>query len=155
MENNDVSQFESLGATLTNESISFLKEAGKWAYFLGIIGFVFIGFMVIGAFSMATILSSLGPLGAEAYGRATGSMITVMYLVFAAIYFFPVYYLFNFGKKVKEAFLNNNTELLTESFKNLKSHYKFVGILTVVILGFYVLMLLIVLLGGIGAAAFA
>lgn len=155
MENNEVSQFESLGATLTNESISFLKEAGKWAYFLGILGFVFVGFMVIGAFSMGTVMSSLGSLGGNAYSGVSGGMITVLYLIFAAIYFFPVYYLYNFGKKVKEAFLNNDTVVLTESFKNLKSHYKFVGILSAIILGFYLLVLLIALLGGLGAAAFA
>jgi hypothetical protein len=63
------------------------------------------------------------------------------------LYFFPVLYLFNFSKKMKNALSNNKTVDFTLAFKNLKSHYKFIGIFTIVIISMYVLMFLFLALG--------
>ena len=54
-----------------------------------------------------------------------GAFGTVMYLLMALLYFFPVMYLFKFSTKLKEALESNNSQVLSESFTNLKSHYKF------------------------------
>jgi len=76
-------------------------------------------------------------------------LITVIYLIIAVIYFFPIYYLYNFSVKMKKALLSDDQTLLRNAFEDLKSHYKFVGIFTIVILSLYLLMFLI----GLGAAA--
>ncbi|MEY2868127.1 MAG: hypothetical protein RIR01_545 [Bacteroidota bacterium] len=83
---------------LTEESKSFLREIAKWAYFLSILGFLGVGFMVILALFMGTIFSKLGVFGAR-FGMMEGGFITVIYLLLAVLYFFPVYYLFQFASK--------------------------------------------------------
>ena len=147
MENNQ-SQFESLEVKLTSESIDYLKETVKWSYFISIIGFIGVGFMVVGGLTMSTVLASLGSLTGELYGAVPAGFLGALYLILALIYFFPVYYLFNFSRKMKLALKENDTTTLTESFKNLKSHYKFVGILTLIIVILYGVLFLIGLLGG-------
>lgn len=134
-----MSQFESLETSLTEESKSFLKEAGKWTYFISIVGFIGIGFMVIASLLIGFV-GSLTPIFGQ-IGIAP-SMITIIYLTMAGIYFLPVYYLFNFGNNIKKGFAENDSNRLEIAFKNLKSHYKFIGIIMLVIIGIYVLGIL-------------
>jgi len=78
-----------------------------------------------------------------------GAFVSVFYILMALLYFFPCLYLFNFASKMQIALRNNDQDHLNESFKNLKSTFRFVGILTIVSLG---LGLLVFVLGMIGAA---
>lgn len=134
---------------LTDESESFLKETAKWAYFLSILGFITVGIIVLMALFLGTIMSTLGSLGGNSMGGSMsmmgniGGIITVIYLIIAILYFFPVYYLFLFSSKAKAAFRNNNNELLNESFQYLKSHYKFIGIMALIAIAFYGIILLV------------
>jgi len=52
------SAFESFELEVGDEIKGYLKETAKWAYLLSILGFVGIGFMVIGGISF-TFLSSM------------------------------------------------------------------------------------------------
>lgn len=142
---NQSSAFENFEMQLNSESKDFLREAGKWAYFLSILGFVFIGLMVIiGLFMGAT----LGSLSGSAGSVMPASFFTILYLVMAALYFFPVLYLYRFGSNIKAAFNNNDTEALTNGLKGLKSHYKFVGILAIIMISIYLLIFIISLFAG-------
>ena len=125
---------------LTDNSKSFLKETAKWSYFLSIMGFIGIGFMLIFSLFAGSIMA-LNPAFSSMSG-ISGGFISFIYIIMAAIYFFPVYYLFNFGKKLKIGLSNNDNSALEEGFKNLKSHYKFIGILTISILSLYALIFL-------------
>ncbi len=134
---------------LTATSQSFLKETAKWAYFLSILGFVGVGIMVLLALFMGTIFSKLGVFGGNSgrFGMMGGGFITGIYLVFAAIYFFPVYYLFQFASKAKTAFTYNDNEKLNDSFEFLKSHYKFMGILALILFSLYGIVFLFSFIG--------
>lgn len=135
---------DSFGVSLNDQMRSYLQETAKWSYFLSIIGFVFIGFMVLGALFAGMML---GALSSEmGYGMG-GSFISIIYLVGAGLYFFPILYLFRFSSKAKIALRSGSDAELTEAFQNLKSHYKFMGILTIVVIGFY---LLFFIFGGLG-----
>jgi len=152
MEENQKSEFDSLNLNLNDISINYLKEAAKWAYFLGIVGFVSIGLLLLSAiFAGSLFSSSLGALSG-AYGGLSGTVFTVYFIVIAAIYFFPVFYLYKFGKGTKDAIKNNDTATLTEGLKNLKSHYKFIGILLAITLGLYAIMLVFAVIAGLFAA---
>jgi hypothetical protein len=140
-----IDQIESNELSLTTGSKTFLNEAAGWTKFLSIVGFVFIGLLVIGAIFAGSIISDLmeAQTGSPMVG---GAVITIFYLLFALLYFFPVYYLFQFSSKMKAALEQQSSELLQQSFENLKSHYKFMGILTIVILGFYLIVLALTLI---------
>jgi hypothetical protein len=78
-------------------------------------------------------------------------VLVVVYIGMAALYFFPILYLFRFATKAQEAVKANDTPTLTTALENLKSHYKFIGILAAIVMGFYAIMLVIMLVAGAGA----
>jgi len=123
---------------LNDQANKFLLEIAKWATFLAIVGFVTIGFMIILSFSIGTILSQVP----ENNMGVSPQFFSFFYLIFAGIYFIPVYYLFQFGSKTKKALINNDTDLLTFGLKKLKSHYKFLGIITIIMVGLNILFLI-------------
>lgn len=126
---------------------SFLQSTAKWGKFLAIIGFVFIGFMVVGLLFGSAFFSAMSE-GAGFGGSMGGGFFSIMYLVFALLYFFPVLYLYKFSTKMESGLKLRNEELVTDSFKNLKSLFKFMGVLTIVMLAFYALLFLAVSIGG-------
>ena len=82
-----------------------------------------------------------------------GGFVAIIYLVMALIYVFPVLYLYRFATKMKVALKNNDQDFLSSSFENLKSCYKYMGILMAIALGFYAISFLSIIVLG-GAAAF-
>ena len=125
----------------TNDIRSFLYAISKWTKFLAILGFIMIGFMILLAIFMATIMPSF--LGsASNIGFMESSTIILMasgYIIFGFIYLFPILYLYRFSSKIIIALDNNDQQILQNSFLNLKKHYKLIGIYTIIILSIYVL----------------
>lgn len=157
MEHN--SSFDSFELQFTPVAQGFFKEIAKWATFLSIMGFIFIGFLVLGALAMFAVGGAMGAGdmqgmgGMGMMGMLGGATLGVIYLVIAVLYFFPVMYLFKFASNAKKALSSNNTEQLTASIENLKSHYKFIGILTIIGIVFYVVIFIVAIIAGIGAAS--
>ena len=132
---NPITQLEQL--TLNGKAKSFLRETAKWCKFLSIVGFVGIGLMIVFALFAGTIFSALPQ--AQTIPFDLGLAMTITYLILAALYFFPVYYLYQFSGKMKAALFTKNDDTLADAFEVLKSHYKFVGVFTIIILSLYIL----------------
>jgi hypothetical protein len=130
------------------QSISYLGETARWARFLSIVGFVLCGVMIIFALFAGSILSTFSRLGnADALSSTMGvggAFVSLIYIVIALLYFFPCLYLFNFSAKMQTALRNNDQTNLNVAFSNLKSCFKFVGILTIVFMSFYLLGTIVV-----------
>lgn len=129
-------------------SIGEIDEIRKWSKFFSILGFIFIGLIIIvGLFfgSFFSILSGgIYPL------PFPGFLMTFMYLALAVIYFFPVLYLFRFSNLAGKAIKTNDSEKIGKAFTNLRSHYRFIGIFTIIILGVYLIVAIIAFtIGGI------
>ena len=131
-------------------SKEFLKETAKWTKFLAILGFVGIGLMVLGSLVMLFAPSSLMSNGDFPFGGKIFMML--LYLAFAVLYYFPISYLYQFSENTKKAIENNDNNAIRDAFEFLKSHYKFMGILTIILLSFYAIMIFIGLIGA-GTAA--
>ncbi len=131
-------------------SKEFLKETAKWTKFLAILGFVGIGLMVLGSLVMLFAPSSLMSNGDFPFGGKIFMML--LYLAFAVLYYFPISYLYQFSENTKKAIENNDNNAIRDAFEFLKSHYKFMGILTIILLAFYAIIIFIGLIGA-GAAA--
>ena len=140
MKDNPITQLEQL--TLTKASKSFLRETARWAKFLAIIGFILIGLMLVFAMFATTIFDMAAKMqpGVPEY---LGLTMTIVYLVLAIIYFFPVYYLLQFSLKMKKALTSKNDETLAKAFEMIKSHYKFLGVFTIITISLYVLLLIV------------
>ena len=91
-----------MGLELTNESKFYLKETAKWAKFLSILGFVFMGLMVIAGIFIGSFMSKMTNFSSFAMPFPS-SLLSIMYIVIAVLYFMPCYYLYQFAVKTKTA----------------------------------------------------
>lgn len=128
---------------LTQQAIVFLSETRKWAKFLSILGFIGVGFLVIVSIVVGVTLSTIGNIPNTPFPIG---LISVIYLVIAALYFLPVLYLYKFSQFTGTALKNNSPSDLTTGLENLKSHYKFLGIVAIVFLSLYPIGIIAVIL---------
>lgn len=145
---NAITELEQL--TLTSSAKGFLRETAKWCKFLSILGFIGLGLMLLGSFFIGGVYNTMPQ--AQAMPFDLGLMMTIFYIVFGLIYIFPIYYLYQFSVKMKSALVSKDDEVLAKAFEMLKSHYKFIGVFTIIILSLYLLAAIIGLIGV--AAAF-
>ena len=71
--------------------------------------------------------------GAEGIGYGVG--VALVYFVMGALYFFPCLFLYNYSRKVKEAIAASDQEVMGKGFSQLKSLFKYMGILTIIGIG--------------------
>ena len=133
----------------------YLLETARWAKLLAIVGFVSLGLMVLMGLFMGTIMGSLAAMSPEAATMAgmTGGVGLIFYILIAVLYYFPIKYLYDFSSKVKKAIQITDQNLFNEAMMKLKSHYKFIGILMLIMIILYVGMFVMMLIAGIAAAA--
>lgn len=135
-----------LELSIDHESHTHLGETARWAKFLAIVGFVTCGLIAIMSFFIGSILASsvfsaYGNSGISSVGEA---FFTGIYLIIAVIYFFPCLFLYRFSVRMKAALGSNDQVKLNQSLKSQKTLFKYMGIMTIVILSFYALGLLVV-----------
>lgn len=137
------------GFALNSEIKSYLAETARWGKFLAIVGFVGIGLLVLMGLFFGTFMSSMMGMGMGGAGMGLSPFIfTVYFLLIALIYLFPVLYLYRFSTKMQIALRSDNEAELTASFSNLKSLYKFMGILMAIFIGIYALIFVFAGLAG-------
>ena len=142
------------GLNIDPAAKAHLSEAARWARFLSIVGFVVIGLIVLVGVFAGSILGTMGSgLGGNDMGSARvtggimGSLLVVVYILVAALDFFPCLFLFRFASKMKTALAADDQETLNTSFQNLKKLFRFMGIVTIIVLAFYAIILVFGLLG--------
>ena len=135
---------------LNDLAVDALREGAKWCLFLSIVGFIFIGLMVVFGAFMSVMMSAMP---GDAYGGAMGSMgaspfnalkgyFGVFYILLALLYFFPVYYLYKYANGTKQALESGNNDVLSNALVNLKSHHKFLGIMTIIMISLYIIAII-------------
>ncbi|UKT64789.1 DUF5362 family protein [Pedobacter mucosus] len=131
---------------VSEEMRSYIYDITKWTKFLSIVGFVFSAMLVLISLSVGALLSSnpelskqLGPLAA---GGST--ILTIIYLIMALVFFYPSLLLSKFSKKSKQGVLFGDQESLNDAILNLKSLFKFWGIAAIIIIvGYFILNILV------------
>jgi hypothetical protein len=139
------------------EALGYLDTTRKWTMFFAILGFVFLGLMLVmgvvaGSFirGFTSGMSGVsGMEGAEGMGtvKAAGGFASVMMfivmLIMAVIYFFPLFYLLKFSTHAKKAVATCDSNEMTLAFKNIKSYWKYIGILIIILLAVYLIIFMI------------
>ena len=141
------------GLNIDPSSKAHLNEAAKWAKFLAIMGFIVCGLIVlIGIFagSIFSRMSSYRSFDTEVNTSSFAAAAAVIYILIAVLYFFPCLFLFRFAVKMKTALMSDDQNTLNTSFQNLKKTFRYVGVLTIIVLSFYILALIIGLASGLG-----
>lgn len=118
---------------ITLETLGFLSTIAKWAKFIAIMGFIVIGIMLF--FGLGAIFSNVA--FASTYFQHI--WFGVLYYVIAIVFIFPFIYLNRFSNNMSNAIALRDTELLTYAMEYLKKHYKYMGILIIVMIGTYII----------------
>jgi Family of unknown function (DUF5362) len=145
----DQDQSSLFGMGIDPTSKLHLAEAARWARFLAIIGFVMCALLIVlgifagSIFSIFTNRYSSGYSSGSDMTNTFGAVFIVLYAIIAVIYFFPCLFLFRFASLMKSALASNDQDMLNGSFQNLKKLFRYVGILTIIALAFYLIAFLI------------
>ena len=128
---------------LTQEAQYYLNEGAGWAKFLGIIGFIFCGLMIIAALAIGLLASRLPENNSypNQIPNALWPVLALFYGLIAFLYIFPSLYLYQFGDKTKKGMLYNEEETITGALEKLKSFLKFWGIYFIVVFSIMLIML--------------
>lgn len=136
---------------ITPDGKYYLHTAGQWASFLGIIGFIITGLILILALFMGGIYSKIGAAAYQSPGEPAGmagimtafaSFLWIFYLALAIFYFFLSLYLYKFGSNIKAGTALNDSNKATQAFSSLKSLFKLWGITAIVVISLYILIII-------------
>ena len=142
-----LTQLEQL--VVTSKAKGFLKEIAKWAFFFVILGFISIALLIVVAVLMVTVYAPMLDMVSEQQGIPYLSVsLMCTYLIAALISIIPVVYLLKFSRKMKEALATKSDSVLTDALENLKSHFKFIGVLTIIVISLYFLAFIFSLVVG-------
>jgi heme/copper-type cytochrome/quinol oxidase subunit 2 len=122
--------------------------------YLDILGFIGLGIMLIIGLLAGSFMSAFtskmpvaegieGMESVKAAGGIASVFVFIFLLIFAVIYFFPLLYLLRFSKHTKNAVANLDANEMLLGFKNLKSYWKYIGILIIILLAFYFIVLIV------------
>jgi hypothetical protein len=126
---------------IEQETLNYLNTIRKWAMFFAIIGFIFLGLMVLIGLIAGTFLTAFNT-GERNLGIPE-SLTFVPVLILAAVCFFPGLYLFRFSKHTSHAIQTLDKKELHKAFKNLKAYFAYVGILIILVFSIYFVVLII------------
>jgi hypothetical protein len=139
---------------LTETMVFYLKGASPWLRFLGIIGFIGCGILVVIGIVMLIAMPSLAPEIGEAWSRIAGTSLGFLYIILGVVGFFPSRFIYKFGTKIR-GFLRSNAEQELElAFKYNRSFWKFSGIVTIIYLAIIPAAIVIGVIAAIGFSPF-
>jgi hypothetical protein len=122
---------------LSSSSLNHLNSTRKWTMFLSVLGFIFLGLLIVFGLATSTFLTAFK--SKEVNLGIPESMFIVVFIVVAAIYFFPVFYLFRFSRYMRDAIQMLSREKLDKAFKNLRIYFTYIGILVIIVLSIYLI----------------
>jgi MFS family permease len=125
---------------LTDTMMKYLSDASPWLRFMGIMGFIGSGFMVLGGLVsiviMPFIVSALEEASSFLSGFIGALSLMIVYALYmigvGALIFFPALFTYRFGAKIRSYVLTNSEGELEQAFRNNRSLWKFNGILTII-----------------------
>jgi protein-S-isoprenylcysteine O-methyltransferase Ste14 len=126
---------------ITEESLKNLNVSRKWAMFIAIIGFIFLGLIIIIGILTSTFLFAFKP--GEASSEIPGIVMLAAFIILTIGYFFPVLYLYRFSKNISHAVQTREKKELNIAFKNLKLYFVYMGVFLIIILLLYVIALIV------------
>jgi hypothetical protein len=138
--------------TLTEVMVNYLKGASPWLRFIGILGFVFSGLTAFWGVAMLALSPFMDKSfeslpGYEQWNfifqAAFGGTMLILCVIGAVFIFIPSLFIYRFGEKIRSFLRNGSGQELEQAFKNNKSLWKFLGILSIVELAFIPVLIIV------------
>jgi magnesium-transporting ATPase (P-type) len=121
------------------EALRNLNATRKWTMFLSVLGFIFLGLLIVAGIATNTFLSLFKT--EEVNLGIPESFLLIMFIVISVIYFFPVFYLFRFSRSARDAVQNRDIIKMEKAFKNLRIYFTYIGVMAIIVISIYLLAL--------------
>ena len=128
---NDTSIFD---LVIDQDGSNYLTETAKWAKLLSILGLILSVLMVLGGIAVAFLGTTLNNISGL---RGLGPFLGIIYLLLGLLYLYPSWALLQFATTISSGLKKSDQVLVNEGLKNLKSCFRFWGILSLIIIGIY------------------
>ena len=113
--------------------IDMLSQTRPWVLFLSIVGFLGAGLMmVVGVFGgIAAAMGTMPGMG------GMEAIVFIVYFAMGLLYLIPAYFLLRYGLSIGHFVRDPTAERLSEALRAQRSFWRFVGILTAIVLALY------------------
>lgn len=119
-----------------------LTRTKGWVRFFSILGFIACGFLVLAGLVMLVNGSVLGEYG---FGDGFYVIIGLLYLLCAALYFFPSLKLTQYANRIASLQESHTEDDLVSALDMQRSFWAMIGIMAIVTISLYLLVLLILI----------
>jgi hypothetical protein len=124
-----------------DESVVLLRQTRPWVRLVGIL-------MTVGAVLLVIVGRILATGLMPGVGVGEGVAMFVLYGLVAILYFAPARFLLRYASSISEFENTPTVARMNVALKAQKSFWKFVGIMMVIVLGFYAILLVFAVLLG-------
>jgi hypothetical protein len=137
-----------MAAAVPAEVIEALRQTKPWVAFLGWTSIVMMGLMVLGGLTMSAVSLVAGP----SQKAGLPAWIGLPYLALAGIYLFPTVMMLRYSGAIRRLTAGGGVDALIDALQRQKAFWKFIGIMTIVLLGLYGLFIAGAIMYGISTA---
>jgi hypothetical protein len=137
---------------LDQSSTSYLGQISRWAKFLSIVGFIMAFLVALFGIFFSTVMANAFDQFGGSFSTGAGIGAAIFYILIALIVFFGSLYLYRFAVNMQGGLRTNDQPRVTTAFANLKSYFKFWGIIAIIVITFYALIFIFSVLAGTMAA---
>lgn len=130
---------ESFGP-ITPLMIEHLRATKPWVRFMSVILFISVAFIFLGAVIILLVPTSMG-------GSGLSALIAIVYVALGALYLFPAYFLHQYASSIRSLEQGGGDVAMEEALRNQKSFWRFVGILTLVVICIYLIVIVFTVAG--------
>ena len=122
--------------TLSQNSMYYLRNTAPWVKFVSIAGLLMC--IILIAFAVIIINAPIETTNVYLAKLNSGmkNFIAIIYIFIAIMLLFPCIYLFIYSNRLKKFVRTNNTLSLEKAFAIQRKFWKYIGILTIIILSF-------------------
>ncbi len=133
--------------SLSPDDADQLQATAKWARLVAILGFVFLGIMLLIGIIMGAFLGRVMAMKAAMTGQVMpfdpamfGVFYAVIFLVVVVIYFFPTLFLYQYATRTLRALRGGfDAAQFSKGVGAQRSFFTYIGILMIVLVGLYTL----------------
>jgi heme/copper-type cytochrome/quinol oxidase subunit 2 len=123
-----------------SEILNNLNSTRKWTTFLSVLGFIFLGLLIVAGLTTSLFLTTFKTQ--EANLGIPESVMIIIFIVIGAIYFCPVFFLFRFSRNTRDAIQNLDRKKMAKGINNLRLYFTYIGIMVIIVLSIYVVALI-------------
>jgi hypothetical protein len=148
------------GATMAGQvsagTVQALKETRPWVKFLAVLGMIGTVLMLLGGIGglAAFTFAASGSSGLGPWGPGMVALMAVLYLAMALLYIYPILKLFKYSGAITRLSQSGSVRDLEDALGQQKSFWKFIGILTLIMVVIYLVFIILMVVGGVSTAVF-